>query len=168
MANVNLYHLTKFTFTCRLLFIITTRKSVDSHQFYSKISRFTPILSAHFSFWKFLNLNLTFAVNAMLNLSIVCFLFHKIRSPWCLLQTRGIFSILPKTLLNLVNLQRETSQVKSTKVSYFETNKLLRAILCLKLGEIIFRYLFALRFVENAAYDKAYLLDIIIHPQWIF
>ena len=74
------------------------------------------------------------------------------------------FFLLPKTLLNLVNLQRETSQVKSTKVSYFETNKLLTAILCLKLGEIIFTYLFALRFVENAAYDKAYLLDIIIHP----
>ena len=103
-------------------------------------------------------------LNLLISLSFA-FFFTKLDLPDAFCKLDEFFPILPKTLLNLVNLLPETSQVRSTKVSYFETNKLLRAILCLKFGEIIFTYLFALRFVENAACDKAYLLDIIIHPQ---
>ena len=61
-TNVNLYRVTKFSIYL----------SFTVHHNYTKIGRFTPILSilncftlflsAHFSFWKFLNLNLTFAV----------------------------------------------------------------------------------------------------------
>ena len=144
------------------------------HYNYSKISRFTPILSVrivlscfyllishfeNFSTW-ISRLPWTRCLISLL----FAFFFTKLDLPDAFCKLDEFFSIPPKTLLNLVNLQRETFQVKSTKVSYFETNKLLRAILCLKLGEIIFTYLFALRFVENAACDKAYLLDIIIHP----
>ena len=61
-ANVSLYHVTKCSLVNRLLFIIslTTRKSVDLRQINNNC--FKLFLSAHFSFWKFLNLNLTFAV----------------------------------------------------------------------------------------------------------
>ena len=60
--NVNLYHVTKFSIYL----------SFTVYYNYTKIGRFTPILSiticyklflsAHFSFLKFLNLNLTFAI----------------------------------------------------------------------------------------------------------
>ena len=60
---------------------------------------------------------------------LFAFFFTKLDLPDAFCKLDEFFSILPKTLLNLVNLLRETSQVKSTKVSYFETNKLLRAIL---------------------------------------
>ena len=48
MANQNLYHVTKFSLnTCRLLFIITTRRSVNSCQFhpenYFVLSFFYPL-----------------------------------------------------------------------------------------------------------------------------
>ena len=84
--KVNLYHVTKFS----LNFTVTFRANVNSYHVakfslnmsftvpcnYTEIDRFTPVLSirvgflsAHFLFWEFLNMNLTFAVNATLNLS---------------------------------------------------------------------------------------------------
>ena len=61
-ANVNLYHVTKFS-----IYLWFT-----AYYNYTKIGRFTPIpsvrivsfkiLITHYSFWQFLNLNLTFAV----------------------------------------------------------------------------------------------------------
>ena len=59
-GNANLYHVTKFPLTCRLLFIISTHKFIVS-----------PFLSAYFLFWEIPNLNLTFAVYVKLKLSVV-------------------------------------------------------------------------------------------------
>ena len=53
----------RFPLTCRLLFILTARKSVDSHQFYTE-ELFEPVLTCSFSIWEFLNL--PFAVNVTL------------------------------------------------------------------------------------------------------
>ena len=46
-----------------LLFNITTRKSVDSRQFYPwELFRAAHVFTPHFLLWEFLNVNLTFAV----------------------------------------------------------------------------------------------------------
>lgn len=54
-----------FLFSFRSQFVVTSRKSADSSQFYPK-NCFELFASAHFEFWEFVNLNLTFAVNVNL------------------------------------------------------------------------------------------------------
>ena len=78
MGNMSLCHMTKFPFTyCLLLIIITTRKLVDSRQFYPLCSIALScfyLLISHFenvSTWISL---LPFAINVMLNLS--CYYYH--------------------------------------------------------------------------------------------
>ena len=51
-----------FPFTCRLLFIISTHKSVISRNFLNHNNYFEPFLSPHFLFREIHNLNLTFTV----------------------------------------------------------------------------------------------------------
>ena len=51
-----------FSFTCRLLFIISTHELVVSRNFLIHKNCFELFLYAHFLFWEILNLHLTFAV----------------------------------------------------------------------------------------------------------
>ena len=60
-----------FLFTCRLLFIISTKKLVVSRDFLSIRIALSCFFPAHFLFWEIPNLNLTFAV---------C----RLPSTWCL------------------------------------------------------------------------------------
>ena len=59
-SNANLYHVTKFPYTCRLPFFISTQFLIEFFELF---------LSAHFLFWEILNFNLTFAVYVKLKLS---------------------------------------------------------------------------------------------------
>ena len=58
-----------FPFTCRLLFIISTHKSVISRNFLNH-NYFEPFLSPHFLFREIHNLNLTFTVCHLLQVII--------------------------------------------------------------------------------------------------
>ena len=70
--NVNLYHVTKFPFTCRLLFINSTHKLVVSRNFLNHKNCLELFLSVHLRFWEISNLiwRLPFAVYVKLKLSV--------------------------------------------------------------------------------------------------
>ena len=77
-ANVNLYHVTKFSNYLSFTVHYNCTKIGKIHANSMHKNCFKLFLSAYFSFWKFLNMNLTFAVHACL---ISLMIWHNFKRP---------------------------------------------------------------------------------------